>query len=266
MLMTLDKVDLDKINVVVCTIWREGNYLEETLNSLALEHPLNADRPVSLVLGSPLSAYIDPYRQSGISIVEMGPSTWSWIESLALRHRATWNYYRCLTQPTGGSGGTLVIEDDIRFARGWLSRLTATLAALEEASIGDFALSLYCPADFPLTAYFRGQLYAEYPLGRFYGTQAVYYTAKTRRGFGAFLKNHGVVANQEPYDVLLWQYLSEVGLPLFATAPSLVQHKGEQSTGLGGWHEAPSFLEDVTGPLPETPRSEADTVPEKEKK
>ena len=264
--MMLDKVDLDKINVVVCTIWREGNYLEETLNSLSLEHPLNADCPVSLVLGSPLSAYVDHYRQSGISIVDMGPSTWSWIENLALRHRATWNYYRCLTQPAGGSGGTLVIEDDIRFARGWLSRLTATLAALDEAAAGDFALSLYCPADFPLEAYLRGQLYAEYPLERFYGTQAVYYTAKTRRGFGAFLKKHGVVANQAPYDILLRYYLYEAGLPLFATAPSLVQHMGKQSTGLGGWYEAPSFMEDVTGPLPETPQSAETIVQEKERK
>lgn len=249
---------LDNLDVAVCTIWREGHYLEETLGSLATERPFGADRSVSLVLGSPFSGYVDHYRQvSGVSIVDMGPSTWSWIENLALRHRATWNYYRCLTQPAGGAGGTLVIEDDVRFARGWLARLTATLAALEAASTQDFVLSLYCPADFPLASYFRGELYVECPLNQFYGTQAVYYTARARQGFGAFLKKHGVVANREPYDVLLWQYLSEVGLPLFATAPSLVQHMGKQSTGLGGWHDAPSFQEDVTGPLPETRPSEA---------
>lgn len=256
---------LDNLDVVVCTIWRESNYLAETLHSLSLEHPLCADHPVSLVLGSPLSAYVDPYRQvAGVSIVDMGPSTWSWIENLALRHRATWNYYRCLTQPVGGSLGTLVIEDDIRFARGWRSRLTVTLAALEAVPVEDFVLSLYCPADFPLEAYFQGQLYAEYPLNGFYGTQAVYYTAKTRQGFAAYLKKHGVVSNHAPYDILLRHYLFEAGLPLFATAPSLVQHMGKQSTGLGGWYEAPSFQEDVTGPLPETRRSKANTVQEKE--
>ena len=264
--MSLDKINLDKMTVAVCTLSREGNYLEDTLSSLTHERPFRADRPVFLVLGSPASAYVAHYRQvSGVSLVDMGPSTWAWIENLALRRRATWNYYRCLTQPAGGAGGTLVIEDDVRFARGWLPRLAATVAALKE-SAGDFALSLYCPWDFPRAAYLEGRLYAEYPLERFYGTQAVYYTAKTRQGFAAYLKKHGVVANREPYDVLLWQYLSEAGLPLFAAAPSLVQHRGTQSTGLGVWHDAPSFQEDVTGPLPETPRSAETTVPKKETK
>ncbi len=245
---------LDDFDVVVCTIWREGNYLEQTLSNLTVERPLRADLPVSLVLGSPLSGYVDQYRQvSGVSVVDMGPSTGAWIERLPLRHRATWNYYRCLTQPASTARGTLVIEDDVRFAQGWLARLAVTLAALEASSVEDFVLSLYCPSDFPLAGYFRGELSVEYPLGWFYGTQAVYYTAKTRQGFGAYLKKHGVVANREPYDVLLWQYLSEAGLPLLATAPSLVQHRGKQSTGLGGWHEPPCFFEDVTRPLPETP-------------
>jgi hypothetical protein len=247
----MSAMTLDKINLVVSTVWREENYLEATLNSLSREYPRSAERPISLVAGSPLTLHLDYLRPiPGVTVVEMGPMMWSWIKNNALRHRATWNYYRCLNEPMGGTRGTLLIEDDIRFAQGWQARLLATLDALEDHAGDQFALSLYCPSRLALEGYQRGELFVEYPLDQFYGTQAMYYTAQTRAGFKAFLKKHGLIHNAAPYDILLRHYVAQEGFPLFMTSPSLVQHMGKQSTGLGAWYESPSFVEDVvmTGP------------------
>ena len=239
---------LDRINLVVSTIWREGNYLDSTLNSLREEYPVGPNHSLSLVAGSPVTTHLDCYRSHpGITVVEMGPNTWSWIKNNRILHRAAWNYYRCLTQPFAGERGTLVIEDDIRFARGWWMRLESILVALEEHHGTDFVLALYAPWFFPQEGYQHGQLYVEYPLKKFYGTQAIYYTAKTRQGFAKYLKIHGVVALENIYDFLLREYLLQSGLPLFAAAPSLVQHIGERSAIGGTRHTVPGFVENVTG-------------------
>ncbi|BDI30817.1 hypothetical protein CCAX7_28680 [Capsulimonas corticalis] len=237
----------DKINLAISTIWREENYLDATLRSLSREYPISRERSVSLVVGSPVTLHLDHLRpMPGITVVEMGPTVWSWIKNNAVRHRATWNYYRCLNEPIGGKRGTLLLEDDIRFAHGWQARLLDTLSVLEDRYGDNFAVSLYCPQSFALAGCAHGELFVSYPYDKFYGTQAMYYTAKMRHGFRTYLRKHGLARNDAPYDILLRYYLTQEGLPLFATSPSLVQHMGKQSTGLGGWYESPSFMEDVT--------------------
>lgn len=241
---------LDQINLVVSTVWREEDYITDTLASLSRERPISAEQPVCLCAGSPVTEHIERYRsQPGIAIIEMGANTWSWIKNNRAPHRATWNYYRCLTMPTAGKRGTLVLEDDVCFARGWQARLNTTLAALEERYGSDFVLAIYSPWFSVLEAYRCGQLCVDYPLDKFYGTQGVYYTAKTRQGFAKYLKAHGVVADEKPYDFLLRDYMQQSGLPLFASAPSLIQHIGRSSTIISSWHDAPGFIENLTTPM-----------------
>lgn len=235
---------LDKINLVLSTVWREENYLATTLDSLSSEYPIRSDQPVSLVAGSPQIAHLTPYRSKpGVTIIEMGPNVWSWIKNNNLRHRATWNYHRCLTQCVGGERGTLILEDDVKFACGWRFRLDITLAALESRYGSRFVLTIYDPHNY---APRESRLYAEYPRKSFFGTQGVYYPANVRQKFAKYLKVTGVVSNKNHYDYLLRDYLIQEDIPLFATAPSLIQHMGKNTTGLGVWHQAPGFVEDVT--------------------
>lgn len=237
---------LDAIKLVISTVWREENYLEATLASLSVEHPTRAERGVSLVVGTPVTAHLDQYRSCpGVTVVEMGPNTWSWIKSRPLTQRASWNYYRSLTHNTDDERGRLILEDDVRFARGWQPRLSAILSELHELHGSGFVLAIYSPWDLVLQEHSGERFYAEYPLEKFYGTQGVYYTAVTRKGFAKYLKVHGMVANEKGYDYLLRDYLSQAGLPLFAATPSLIQHMGKKSTGLGSWHDAPGFVEDL---------------------
>jgi len=238
---------LEKINLVISTVWREENYLDATLKSLTSEYPTLSDPPVCLVVGSPVTAHLDRYRmQPGMSVVEMGPNTWSFIKNNHVVHRAAWNYYRCLTQPPSGERGTLVFEDDVRFARGWRNRLNAALVELEDRFTSNFVLSLYARQFLVQEAYQSGLLYVEFPFGQFIGTQGIYFPSKIRQGFAKYLKAHGVVANTYIYDFLLREYLMQSGIPLFATAPCLVQHIGKISAIQYPWHETANFLEDVT--------------------
>jgi hypothetical protein len=173
----------------------------------------------------------------------MGSHTWSWIKNNGLRHRATWNYHRCLTQCITGERGSLVLEDDVKFARGWRVRLDMTLTALEYRYGPKFVLTIYDPWNCTPT---ESYLYAEYPRNDFTGTQGVYYPAQVRQEFAKYLKVKGVIGNKNHYDFLLRDFLVQEGIPLFTTVPSLIQHMGRKTTGLGVWHQAPGFIEDVT--------------------
>ncbi len=235
---------LDKINLVITTVCREERYLDATLTSLSSEYPIRRDQPVFLVVGSPVTTHLDCYRsQPGVTVVEMGPNAWAWIKDNKLRHRATWNYHRCLTQHTGGDRGTLILEDDVRFACGWRLRLDMTLAALESRYGSRFVLTIYDPHRCDPR---ESLLYAEYPSEIFTGTQGVYYPSGVRQDFAKYLRINGVIANKDHYDYLLRDYLIKEDIPLFATTPSLIQHMGRNTTGLGVWHQAPGFVEDVT--------------------
>lgn len=238
---------LDKINIVISTIWREKDYLEATLESLASEQSPNVDQPVCLVVGSPVTTHLERYRsQPGIAIVEMGPNTWAWIKNNFTHQRAAWNYYRCLTQPVAGARGTLILEDDIRFARGWRARLGTTLGALEEQYGPDFVLTVYAAWFSKTKEKNYSRLYVEYPHDAFSGTQGIYYPMKVRQGFAKHLKAHGLKASGEHYDIILKKYLIQSGIPLFATAPCLIQHMGKTSVIDTPWHESWDFVEDVT--------------------
>lgn len=238
---------LEKINLVISTVWREEGYLDATLTSLSSEYSIRSDQPLFLVVGSPETAHLASYRSCpGVIVVEIGPNAWAWIKNNKLRHRATWNYHRCLTQCDGGERGTLILEDDVKFACGWRLRLDMTIAALESRFGSDFVLTIY---DLHNWQPKESCLYAEYPRERFTGTQGVYYPATMRQGFAKYLKVKGVIGNKNHYDYLLRDYLTQEDIPLLATSPSLIQHMGRNTTGLGVWHQAPGFIEDVTAEL-----------------
>lgn len=211
-----------------------------------VEYPRSAQQPVYLVAGSSMTTHLEEYYpQPWIVVVEMGPTTWSWIKDSYTHYRATWNYYRCLTQPVAGARGTLVLEDDIRFAQGWCSRLDNTVATLEAVHSSNFVLAVYGAWFSVVKAKQSGRLYVEYPHESFCGTQGIYYPADIRQEFAKYLKAHGLVANEDHYDRILRKYLIQSGIPLFATTPCLIQHMGKKSVIETFWHESSDFVENV---------------------
>ena len=64
---------LNGVDLTISTIYREENYLDATLKSLAIDQPIDIDQPVTLVVGSPVTTYLDHYRSnSGVTVIEMG--------------------------------------------------------------------------------------------------------------------------------------------------------------------------------------------------
>jgi hypothetical protein len=236
---------LNGISVAFSTVDREENYLPATLESFFTSSFMNCELPLNLILGSPEMNYLSEIRMiNGIHVIEMGPNVWSWIKGSGVRHRATWNYYRCLTHQGVGQRGSLIFEDDVQFAYGWRERLNQIISMLEALYDQCFILSVYDPWSFRSE---DNLPYAEYDRVSFFGTQGMYFPAETRLGFAKYLKKHGVVANEGHYDHILRDYALENGILIFACTPSLIQHIGRKTTGLGTWHFAPNFVEDVRG-------------------
>ena len=141
---------------------------------------------------------------------------------------------------------TLVVEDDIEFAKGWEARLDRTIREIVAIHGDNFLLSLYCAYGFVLPAYERGELFTKYPLEVFAGTQGIYLPARIRADFRTHLKEHGVDGFRVNYDMILREYLMQNDIPTYVTAPSLVQHMGLVTTGLSqNRHYSPVFFDEV---------------------
>jgi alpha 1,2-mannosyltransferase len=224
------------IDCAISTIARKKGYIDSLLPDIPIRSRIR------LVVGSPESRFLERHRlDPRYEIVEMPAEDWLLYEGTNVHHRATFNYWRCLTfgLSSSESTGLLVLEDDVRAAQHWAQRLEETLRQIEPRFGQRFVLALYSPYGRP---HEPGLLYTPYPNRSFYGTQAMYYPQSVRQGFAAYLKINGVELNRAPYDLLLGGYLDSEGIPLLATSPSLFQHVGARSTGLGLlFHQAPDF-------------------------
>ena len=225
------------IDIAITTIARENNYLDTTLQSLGTKNN------IKLVVGSPDATYLDFYRGlPPYMVLDCTSEDWLQIMGESVWHRASWNYWRCLNGDLRYDNGILIFEDDIKAAAGWREHLDKTITAIEEHHEQNYVLALYSP--YKREAYKQGLLYESYPTRLFYGTQGMYYPEKTRVEFTRFLHAFGVSTYRIPYDMLLREYLMNTGTCLLATSPSLIQHIGAVTTGLGGrFHRAPSFIE-----------------------
>ena len=231
------------IDINVMTVSRPENYLMHTLNSLNPDwDPNHIFHKANLVYGSPERSYLDRYEGT-YEIIGFPQEEWDFIQDKDLRQRASWNYWRCLTQGIKHNNGVIVFEDDVKFAKGWRKRLEKTIDQIERLYAQDYVLSMY--ACYPFSGYRHGLLYENYSIPGFYGTQGMYFTEKTRLGYGEYIKQYGVDSYHTPYDLLLKEYLNKNHIKLFATTPSIVQHMGANTTGLGHFHQATYYLEEL---------------------
>jgi hypothetical protein len=219
----------------IMTVLRSEPYIHRLLASLP------AGLKPRIIVGSPDTGYLD--RITGLDDFEILIPTqteWATIKNRIVHERASWNYWRCLSLGTRlpSARGLVIFEDDVVLALDWSARLDATVAKLDADYGPRYALALYS-AYAPNTRADPHVL--GYDISSFYGTQAMYYPNPVREGFRDYLKKYGVDAYEEPYDLLLKKYLKQEGFLLFRCQPSLAQHIGRVSTGLGKFHESPSF-------------------------
>lgn len=228
-------------NIVVMTVPRPTNYIHNIVARL----PPN--QSLSLVVGCMSTRHVEQFSSDErISVVLPSEAEWRIISKSAngKHHWACWNYWRALKYASmhQTASYSIILEDDVLPSMHWLRVLDKILGALEHKCGNRFLLSLYRPGMRPPNRQPARLGYCEYPPKRFYGSQAMCYPSGVIAEVSRFLAKHGVDSYIEPYDILLGRWVQEAGLRLFSTVPSLVQHIGITSTGLGAFHQSGFLL------------------------
>lgn len=256
-----------QISYSIVTYPRPAGYLDQTIKSLDASGFFKVkDRlPLRLVSGSPDSSHLDPYLSDKRFLVDhMTPDEaieLHWFQSGG-GLRAIKAHRRALhpLRVNPGAQFVLVMEDDIKFAKGWVPRLEKTLKKVIKKYSDRFLLTLYSAGDGNavdgvLTAYRAGRFWVERPSG-FYGVQAVLYPTIVRDAYMVETAVRPVDQEREPgqmmdrsfghpHDLLLPRIVKQLGIPVLATAPSLVQHIGIESGADSPQHHSNSFIEQV---------------------
>lgn len=165
----------------------------------------------------------------------------------SLSERASWNYARML-RGYAGDGYHVTFEDDVLLGRGSLWILDELLERSRP-----HVLSLYnhrCDRVPGFDRARRGtaQLATErhdIAGGGFWGTQSVAFRGDQGVAAGRYLQAY---LGDKPFDKLLDRYLSERQRVFGYAVPSMVQHMGVQTTGLGFHHQSRCFADTYPAP------------------
>lgn len=208
------------MKVTVYTCDRDPSYLEETVQSIPpemeaeivwqKENPRVPIKHSSILLHTP-----KPYLQVG--------------------HNSRLNYGLALLYSTDG----LIIEDDVILSTNFIRYLNT---AKKLIPCDRYVLSLYSCYKWKFEEKFQ---LVHYPTELFYGSQAMYYDAVTKREMAAWVLD-GLIMETEPHDFAVRAYCKEFDIPLFTLNYSLVQHIGEVTTGLGYHHQCINFIDDFS--------------------
>jgi hypothetical protein len=240
-----------KISYSILTTPRQEPYLKDTLRSLDetgfFDKPEHF--PLRLICGSLDSSHVEEYRNDSrfhidrMSEVEAEQKMFS-IAGVALR--CTWGHHRALhyDKANPDCDAVLVMEDDLKFARGWLKHMQSAVQEIISLYGRRWLLTLYVPQfKEPLEAYRAGKKWISRGYAGFYGAQAILYPLGVRDSYMAYLTGHPV---NLPHDLALPEVMKALGIPMFTTAPCLVQHTGKIKQGVSsGFHISESFLDQV---------------------
>lgn len=130
----------------------------------------------------------------------------------------------------------LILEDDVVPCQNLHKQLEAVNWLITQRKLEKYIIALYSHAKWPLSA----QNLNEYPLERFFGLQAMLYSANIKELCNAY---HLKYCNEQPADFITRIIAKENSIPVFATTFSLFQHVGTVTTGLGNFHYAQNFLD-----------------------
>lgn len=153
------------------------------------------------------------------------------------RHRdGKYNYAQSLLHTKDG----LVIEDDVIFARNFDLYIQWAIKAVPSKR---YAIALYSCYDWSESPMYSRSL-VDYPVEKYYGTQAMLYDLETAREFGNYLQEN---IEGDLWDLALKTFITQVNpeVKLYATRGSIVQHIGNVSSISTNGHRAFNFVGDI---------------------
>ncbi len=218
-----------RLSVVVLTVPRPSGYFEKTAAMLDAqgisfmvsvgevpEEKKYEGRRISI----PRQAYEPNYMEQGI------------------RYRVHCNYINALTAKDSdvAEDYRLILEDDVRLCNNFLDWLSCHLKLLQQMGEG-YILSLYNPfkhESMEQPALCMGEI------DIFFGTQAMLYPSHMLQPLADYIKKNIL---ELPYDFLVKEFCKKNDYKICHTTYSLVQHVGENTTGLGAFHQSPNFID-----------------------
>ena len=254
-----------RIQTIIATALRCEPYIHKTLVSLEESGYFGDGGPVPIrfVVGSLDASYLDVYRNNPgkykIERINPGEPELALLNTLHGTQRCSFTHSLAMAERNipQNIDAVLILEDDLRFSLGWWKRLVKISEDVVLNNRLNWVISLYAPFTTETKdAYETGKLWIRRSLKlySFFGTQAVLYPKLIAIGFGLYLFEHSVKTFKRPIDHLLSEYLSNKDIPMFSTAPCLVQHIGRTSEGVSStFHESRGFVEDVRPQVPNTP-------------
>ena len=161
-------------------------------------------------------------------------------ELLTLRERCALAHHLGLA--FAGGDEIILLEDDVRFARGWYD---FTIDALELLPLRSRSIvELHSPHMH--TVIDGSTPLAVYDVMTYYGSQGAFFGADAVAPARAALEPTPARANRKhSSDTLLQAWLIEDPQPFYAIVPSVIQHVGRESSIGSAFHHAPSFRDDL---------------------
>lgn len=226
-------------------------YLYATLRSVFAELP--ADAAINVFVGNDDLDYVAPETLDAmvfagaserVNVVEGAPRDVAFMRGAGFTvwERSSWNYARMLRAYTG-SGYHVTLEDDVLLSRGSLRVLDALLATSQPHVLSLYNRRCTSVPNFEPARREGPQLASarrDQVKGRFWGTQGVAFRAEEGLAAGRYLQAY---LGEQPFDLLLDRFMRERQRELGYAYPSMVQHMGVQTTGLGYHHQSDCFVE-----------------------
>ena len=219
-------------------------YLYATLRSLFDELP--ADAVVNVFVGDASLDYVQPDRLAEhvgldaalrVHVVgsDQGVLDYMQVADFTRSERASWNYARML-RAYRGPLWHLTFEDDVELGRGSLRAFEALVGGRQPD-----VLSLYnnkCwGEDTPLE--FAKPRIKRHGRSSFWGTQSVAFFGAASYDVGTYVQAH---LGELPFDLLINRYLKRGAYSLGYVYPSMVQHMGVLTSGLGFHHTSDCYM------------------------
>jgi hypothetical protein len=229
--------------IVIMSVPREPVYIHQTLASLFMSDPLVHKTRIHVMVDAPDAAYLENYaHHPNLTVQPLTPTEVEQTEAYWVHRRHAHNYHRCLAMSCEGHSGLCICEDDLVFRHGFLTKLVATIAQLEvEHPLEKYVLAAYAPYDFGLDrAAGRIQSFCGYPAAGFYGNQCLYYPRTVLDDLAPLFYEQAVRRAVAPSDMVVKEYCRQSAV-LYACTRSLAQHVGRVTTGLGNFHDSPTF-------------------------
>ena len=242
--------NIDTVSLV--SVQRAGpQYLYDTVKSMAQAFP--EDTRFQVLVGNAQTDYVQPQTLAHalgtplaqrLQIHPVPQEEANFMRAhFAVHRRAAWNYARALLSYRGVRG-LLVVEDDVQWARNAVEKLEWWLDGrrLPVITLYNRRGDPYVPeATRPRT---RDLITAAAERSKmvFECTQAMYFDASITQALGNYIL---LRLHEKPYDLLLGDFVRNHRLMLGTAYPSMVQHLGAETTGLGDFHQSACFVDPI---------------------